>query len=714
MRGTQNTTRKTDLTVFTAWAARARFGVRPEIGGTPATGIANEEGGEDIASSSDRGGEDDDMMIDDGGDFGGDDADGNSGGIDVEVDAGGTVGESRIGAASGLAGGDDEGFGKGGLAHHHEDDMSSAGDGSPSLEGVEVEGNDPGYESIESWAGTREDVGAGVDTEDDEDRGSSGDERNDDDDDDGAGRDGKDHAGAGHSMDTAAPHKQASISERSSGGGSSSGAEHGQPPPQDDPRWMSNINRVFARLRAEFPIESENQKKSKFGSRRLPSFLGKQGTGSSKKRRKLKLSSAASRAYACHCDRLQQRGATNVARFPQIGYSCPKLFQGAVTWRGTRAQEWRPFKSLTEILLFVFGVKHQLSRTGMTDLFDILTFVDGQPGDGAGEGRGFDTADVPEIGQKFVSRMPEFLPLFEVWVRDVVAKPDKKKSGARTTAKVYDIPITQVLDFMLKSRSHMEEIFANPGGAVVGKEEGQKLGLAGEHLFPLPTRPARNARRNNMHGTLVQRIPQHNFDDFLAQARTKVYVGDVVMCDLRDEGSPDSLQTPCRITATFFVEKSRRLVVTVRLFRDAHEVLGVAHDDPAFVQDGVVRVWEQVGDASETDLRDITQVLDRVEVNVTQVLDQVEDFTRAELRDGAHLRPWIGAGTRREGWTFVGEGFVTRRGHRFVRRRDPFKEGGWRREGSEEENYPDIRSADVCGVGACAMLSRSRALVESV
>ncbi|CAB1112175.1 unnamed protein product [Ectocarpus sp. CCAP 1310/34] len=351
---------------------------------------------------------------------------------------------------------------------------------------------------------------------------------------------------------------------------------------------------------------------------------------------------------------------------------------------GTRTQEWRPFKSLTEILLFVFGVKHQLSGTGMTDLFDILTFVDGQPGDGAGEGRGFDTADVPENGQKFVSRMREFLPLFEVWVRDVVAKSAKKKSGARTTAKVYDIPITQVLDFMLKSRSHMEEIFANPGGAVVGKEEGQKLGLAGEHLFPLPTRPARNAGPNNMHGTLVQRMPQHNFDGFLAQARTKVYVGDVVMCDLRDEGSPDPLQTPCRITATFLVEKSRRLVVTVRLFRDAHEVLGVAHDDPAFVQDGVVRVWEQVGDASETDLRDITQVLDRVEV-----------FTRAELRDGAHLRPWIGEGTRREGWTFVGEGFVTRRGHRFVRRRDPFKEGGWRRAGSEEENYPDIRSADV-------------------
>lgn len=279
--------------------------------------------------------------------------------------------------------------------------------------------------------------------------------------------------------------------------------------------------------------------------------------------------------------------------------------------------------------------------------------------------------------------MREYLPLFEVWVRDVVAKPDKKKSGARTTAKVYDIPITQVLDFMLRSRSQMEEIFANPGGAVVGKEEGLGIGLAGEHLFPLPTRPARNARRNTMHGTLAQRMPQHNFDGFLSRAGTKIYVGDLVMCDMRGAGSPDPLQMPCRVTATVFVEESRRLVVTVRRFRDAHEVLGEAYNSADFVRDGLVRVWEQVGGGSEIDLRGITQVLDRVEV-----------FTKAEWRDGAHRRPWVGAGTRREGWSFVGEGFVTSRGGRFAKRRDLFKEG-WRRAGSEEEKYPDMRSPDV-------------------
>jgi len=228
----------------------------------------------------------------------------------------------------------------------------------------------------------------------------------------------------------------------------------------------------------------------------------------------------------------------------------------------------------------------------------------------------------------------------------------------------------------------MEEIFANPGGTVLEKKEALDLGLAGEHLFPLPTRPARIARRNNMHGTLVQRMPQHNFDGFLSRALTRVYVGDVIMCDLRPADSPDPLQKPCRITATLFDEGSRRLLVKVRLFRDADEVLGEATDSASFSRDGLVRVWEHVGDASEMDL------------HTTQVLDRIEVFTKAEVRDGAHRRPWVGVGTRREGWSFVGEGFVSHRGGRLVKNRDLFKEG-WRRAGSEEENYPDIRSSDV-------------------
>lgn len=597
-------TDKTDLEKYLELAHRSVYTAMPG-GGAPAD---YREGG-DIAASSVLGGDDDA---------------GQCGGIDEEVDGGGSACDSSVGVGPGPAERGDGAFGQGAgpvLESDEADIASAAGDGGvPSSEDDDdVEGNDSGCESFQSWAGQREDVGVEEDTEEEGGGESSSVE--------GAAREmlGQTAAvGAGDDDGASSPSNARHGDDEAgrgpghqSAGGSSSGAEHGQLPPLDDRRWMHNIAR----------------------------FVG------------------------------ENLGATVM----EGGPTKTKLRQF-----GKENQDMRPFKNMTELLLFVFGVKHHLSGAAMTELFDILRFVDGKQGDGAGEGRRFDPAHVPNNGQKIISRNREFLPLFEVWMRDAVAKPANKKSAARTTAKVYDIPITQVIDFMLKSRTHMEEVFANPGGSVVGEQEARDIGLAGEHLFPLPTRPVRNARRNNMHGTLVQRMPQHNFDGFLTQAKTKVYVGDVVMCDLRQADSPNRLQKPCRITATLFVDSSRQLLVTVRRFRDAGEVLGVSPDDDSFTQDGLVRVWEEVGKGSEMDLR-----------NVGQVLDLIEVFTMAEFKDGAHRRPWVGAGTRRKGWSFVGEGFVSlRRSGRYVKIRDLFKEG-WRRAGSEEENYPDMRSSEV-------------------
>ncbi|CAB1108042.1 unnamed protein product [Ectocarpus sp. CCAP 1310/34] len=279
----------------------------------------------------------------------------------------------------------------------------------------------------------------------------------------------------------------------------------------------------------------------------------------------------------------------------------------------------------------------------MTDLFEILRFVDGKQGDGAGEGRAFDTADVPSSGEHFISRMREYLPLFEVWVRDVRCKPPNRKNpGARTTAKVYDIPITQVLAFLLTSKESMEEVVQNPGGAV--------------HLFPVPTRPVGNARRNNMHGTIVQAMSQFNTDGFLTSGQTRLYVGEVAMCDLRQPGAAQPRQVPCRVVRSFFDEQTRRLVVVVRCFRDAHEVLGYPYTSPDFTRDGLVRLLEEVGTASEVVLRDEA---------------------------------------RRQGWSFSGEGFVEkRRGGRWLQLEDPLKKG-WRRAGGVEEDYPNMRDPDV-------------------
>ena len=79
-----------------------------------------------------------------------------------------------------------------------------------------------------------------------------------------------------------------------------------------------------------------------------------------------------------------------------------------------KSKEYTPFKTLTEMLLFVFAAKHQISRVGMSDLFSILRYVDDVPGDTEGEGATFDASDVPHEGEHFVSRLREYLPLFEV------------------------------------------------------------------------------------------------------------------------------------------------------------------------------------------------------------------------------------------------------------------------------------------------------------
>lgn len=355
---------------------------------------------------------------------------------------------------------------------------------------------------------------------------------------------------------------------------------------------------------------------------------------------------------------------------------------------GKRNQDYRPFADLSTLLLMVFGVKHGISQVAMTDLFQILRYVDGVPGDGAGEGRAFNTAEVPRSGTHFLARMREYPPLFEIWVRKVYTKPSniKRNPGAPTAVNVYDIPLSHVLAFLLKSKFSMEEMLANPGGVVVSGEQAQGIRLASEHITPLPTVPTYGRRRNVMHGTLVRGMPHLNTDGFLSAANTRCYVGDLVMCDLRDLGDPNPRQVPCRILRSVFDEEKRILVVVVRCFRNANEVLGLAYDHPNYVVDdtSLVRVWEELGAKFEVVLREASQVLDLIEV-----------FNRDDVRKGLHRCQWRGEGQRREGWSFCGEGFVERRGqHNLQRIRNRYGQG-WRRAGGEEENYPDMRRPEI-------------------
>ena len=193
-----------------------------------------------------------------------------------------------------------------------------------------------------------------------------------------------------------------------------------------------------------------------------------------------------------------------------------------------KSKEYTPFKTLTEMLLFAFAAKHQISRVGMSDLFSILRHVDDVPGDTEGERPTFDVSDVPHEEEHFFSRLREYPPLFEIWTRNVVAK---KSAGVGASAKVYGIPIAHIIESLLKSPSAMDEMRKNPGGAVLSKDEDERVGLGSEHLFSMATRPVDNARCNYMHGCLASSMPEYNTDGFILLSGRKVYISDTVMCD---------------------------------------------------------------------------------------------------------------------------------------------------------------------------------------
>ena len=228
----------------------------------------------------------------------------------------------------------------------------------------------------------------------------------------------------------------------------------------------------------------------------------------------------------------------------------------------------------------------------------------------------------------------------------------------------------------------MDEMRKNPGGAVLSKDEGERVGLCSEHLFSMATRPVDNARRNYMHGRLASSMPQYNSDGFISLSGRKVHISDTVMCDLRDPDAAETRQVPCRVAKSYFDEESLRLVVIVPCFRNANEVLIIGYSHNQFRRNGLVRLREDNGLGSEISLRGVKQVLDSVEI-----------LTADEVSNEMYKHPWR-QGERRPGWSFKAEGLTERKaGGRFVRvgrGRD-----GWRRTGATDENFPDMRAAGV-------------------
>lgn len=295
-------------------------------------------------------------------------------------------------------------------------------------------------------------------------------------------------------------------------------------------------------------------------------------------------------------------------------------------------RDYSPIKNIKVLLLYIFGFKHQLFRVAMSDLFSILRYHDGEEGDGAGEGRGFDFANIPSSGEHFMSRQRAYFPLLELWMRQVPLK-----NGKLGTASVYDIPINLILESLFMSPPVMKEMEANPGGVVLRGDEASKNCFMNDQVTAMATRPPNNARRSFMHGRIAASMPLCNSDAILTRGGTPVYMSDFVMAALREQGGEDPLQVPCRVLEVLFDVERQAVDMVVRCFHTATEVEGVEPNHSDFKKKGLVRVWEELGPRSEISLRDTRQLPDLREI-----------VTPQEASDGKHHQPWSG-GERREG-----------------------------------------------------------------
>lgn len=341
-----------------------------------------------------------------------------------------------------------------------------------------------------------------------------------------------------------------------------------------------------------------------------------------------------------------------------------------------RKSEYYPCKNPTELMLFVFIFKHQLSRAAATDLFKILKFVDGEAGDGKGEGRGFDVEHVPDNADHYIGRMREYFPLLPVVKREVPTKAD----GVR--GAVYDIPLNLQYARFLKSRRLMEEIDANPGGHVSRGDEASHNCLGSCQVVAGPTEPSDGMRRSLMHGDLARSSPFLGYDGVVCSAGRRVYIGEILICRVPTADGNETEERPCRIVKIFWDEAAGMVHVQFRRFYYVKDVFGRRTRQRSSCS-GMKRVWEAQGEQG------------LCVVTPGALVDLCEMLTTAERAEWTPQKPWRMGTRRSQEWTLCCEGFVRLRPQQ---RRSAVKFdvcGPWQREGGEGENFPDMRAAGV-------------------
>lgn len=163
-------------------------------------------------------------------------------------------------------------------------------------------------------------------------------------------------------------------------------------------------------------------------------------------------------------------------------------------------------------------------------------------------------------------------------------------------------------------------------------------GVAGSHLFPVPTRGVGDLKRCNLNGNLAPGCGLYNADSVKGRGGEKLFPGDVVTC-LGLDGEQNE-HAVCRIPELFFDEDINRMRLTLRPFRKRNDICNL--DACGTHHRHLLCIWE-----------DVSEEL-RITVTPEQLGDLCIVFTREEANDEARVRS---PPRRVTGLMFVGGGF---------------------------------------------------------
>lgn len=351
--------------------------------------------------------------------------------------------------------------------------------------------------------------------------------------------------------------------------------------------------------------------------------------------------------------------------------------------------EYYPFPHATALLWFWFVDKHQLSRQAQKDLKLILTAVgvDGSPL--------FKGEEMPVNDDNFIARFRQYLPLGPLIKREVRAKTtkDRRDAGTETceeVAHVYGVPLNFQIYRMLNAERPRLEQHQNPGGMPLFGIDAASNRLGSDHFFPGPVMEKGATLKTNMNGEIARSSPFLGYDGVVMRSGNKIYIGETLMADVSGGGNyARTPHRPCRLIELFWDRGLCSIRCALRIFRTSNEIWDDRGPEAERNKEGIVKVWEETG-------RDA-----RIVLPPANLYDFCEVITPEEFNQGIMKRPWA-RGTRRRGWTFIGEGFLDTTRKRGIATSgharsipDAAISSPWKFSGVYNDNFVNMRAPDI-------------------